>query len=102
MREITLEQAEMVAEYMSADLRADYSGRGMYGKSCVGFVTGDWGDFIGGLVELVRDHGDEDWFNDIDWSIVHSDSMGFSTIIYLPYLKVSDLPDDYDEDADDE
>lgn len=102
MSEITLRQAEMIAEYMSAELRTGYSGRGMYGKECVGFVIDGWGDFIGGLVELVRDYGDVDWFNEIDWSIVNSDSMGFSTIIYLPYLKVSDLPDDYDEDADDD
>jgi hypothetical protein len=77
---LTVEQAEQIVEYLEdmdidANVRAEYSGRGMYmyGSTCVGIVVGDVvavGYAAGAL--------------GIDWDDVphRTDNMGLSTIVY--------------------
>lgn len=82
----------------------NYSGRGMYGKKCLG-VTGDEGlgplamsfRIVSGLVRMVDMFVDssEKTFKkeDLDELLEHmesaqSDSMGRSTVLYFPQLEV--------------
>ncbi len=72
-----------------------YSGRGMYGKSCLGFETSRsqspiqaTAEIIFSLSETCQYSGDEielsefvDFFSD-----VRQDSMGLGTIIYFPEI----------------
>lgn len=78
----TLEEAAGEAEM---DFRTDYSGRGMYGKTCVG-VTGDTAK----LVHFVLLVGEKD----LDFALdnltnMSQDSMGLDTIFYWPQLNAS-------------
>ena len=67
------------------DLREDYSGRGMFGRSCIGIV----GDFnplhlVLCLADVLRD---EEFDNAEDiLGRPCQDSMGLSTIVYFPSL----------------
>lgn len=67
--------------------RDDYSGRGMYGKRCVGFVVDAGCNVLVTLVELTEMLID----NDIEYvsdklGAICQDSMGTGTIIYFPKL----------------
>jgi hypothetical protein len=69
-------------------LRTDYSGRGMYGASCVGLVHSDIDSLIA-FVSLVRTRvGDE-------WALrgARQDSMGMSVITYWPRWTVTEDED---------
>ena len=69
------------------DFRDDYSGRGMYGRKCVGFVVGADVDLLLTLVELTEmliDNGIEYVSSKLE--VIRYDSMGTGTIIYFPKL----------------
>lgn len=70
------------------EVRMDYSGRGMYGKECIGFVTREYTTFLMALtVALIDSMRYATLDNTIQWSDltdVRSDSMGLSTIVYFP------------------
>jgi len=57
--------------------RKDYSGRGMYGETCVGIVTGD----PTGCIEEAEARG-------VRGAV--TDSMGLSIIVYWPKVKYPD------------
>jgi hypothetical protein len=93
---------EFANEY-DCKLRTNYSGRGMYGKSCIGFVT-DLSPFSLGL-ELALFLNREDRTEMVDTfsqTRVNEDSMGLSNIIYFPSIQAEeqdeDDEDEYDED----
>jgi hypothetical protein len=75
------------------DFRTDYSGRGMFGASCLGIVVGTSG-FASGILfaQAVTEYNEDtdlDDFLDLDWfSGSYSDFMGRSTIIYWPSVVV--------------
>jgi hypothetical protein len=78
---------EMVVDLIQDDfeMRTDYSGRGMYGKNCIGFTTDNPTLFLMGLTAALIELGNsgEDvpsWIN----LRVCQDSMGLSTIVYFP------------------
>lgn len=95
---ITEEQLESVIAWLAerdvydADeisVRTDYSGRAMYGRTCVGFVAPN------ALIPLVtialfhvvaEQEGDADALELIGRAA--TDSMGMSTIVYFPSLQV--------------
>lgn len=91
-------------------IRYCYSGRGMYGSTCVGFVTGSKPFNIGlklgmQLEELADDFADEDEKFHFVCRLKdsRSDSMGLDTIIYwerfdLPYPEGDEDCDEYEED----
>ncbi len=79
-----------------------YSGRGMYGKKCVGIVTDDPSDCVLAIVrELMDDCGDIDELRDLVGYLDNSsqDSMGRSAIVYWPRIEWQEL-DDGDNDCD--
>lgn len=93
--------AEAIADRLEVDVRTDYSGRGMYGRTCFGFVGGPR-DLVKFLLEL-SDLLDE--FDEVDgdleaWYDMSQDNMGYDTIYYWPLIHVVDEDDDQlDPDA---
>jgi len=73
-----------------ADLRAEYSGRGMFGKTVPGIVTRAPGVLVGlciaGAVIEVASGGierpDPEDIDFVDYQLRHEDGMGLSTIYY--------------------
>lgn len=81
---------------MDSDIHWDYSGRGMYGRTCFGFVGNEeqYAEFLYALIE--EQHDDE---SDVSHAIqvarefssrVSRDSMGYDTIFYFPGITVLD------------
>lgn len=88
------------------EVRADYSGRGMYGKTCVGWVhevsdlkfgaallraltqvAKDNPDVVNELLDIARS---DDWWETLNFiDKGRQDSMGMSTITYFPNLQVA-------------
>jgi hypothetical protein len=70
------------------DIRTDYSGRGMYGKECIGFVTKEAALIPMALTAVLIDTERYALLdNNIAWSDltdIRTDSMGLSTIVYFP------------------
>jgi hypothetical protein len=62
-------------------LRFDYSGRGMYGRTCLGMVFDDISDFLQAIVYIDRDDPD---LSERLISQCCLDSMGMSQIAYFP------------------
>jgi len=74
------------------DLRTDYSGRAMYGKTCIGFVTDNAIGVAMALavvlreIEIENDDRSDGKYDDLpNWSDLRAstDSMGLSSIIYF-------------------
>jgi hypothetical protein len=77
--ELTVEQVEDICEAVGWEysaVYADYSGRSMYGKVCIGFVYNDNDDVL--LLGAA--------LKDLDLQLGYSrgDNMGLSAIIYFP------------------
>jgi hypothetical protein len=69
-------------------IRVDYSGRAMYGATCLGIVHRDVGELLAFAVAL--DHGGME----LDWLTgARQDSMGLSIITYWPGVSLDDVPD---------
>lgn len=72
-----LEKLESIAEDVDGKLRYEYSGRGMYGKTCVGIVC----DNANNCLEVAGSYG-------IRGGLV--DSMGLNQIVYWPKYSFTD------------
>jgi hypothetical protein len=77
------------------EFRTDYSGRFMYGRECVGFVSeaGGWA-ILNALYEYRASLGDsfEEEYDDVTTLIENTpdtDSMGMSTIYYWRHVEVA-------------
>lgn len=69
--------------------RTDYSGRGMYGRTCVGIVVDQVGDFGRFVLALARAFNNfEDTHRMLD--AARQDDMGLSTIYYFLGWTVND------------
>lgn len=82
---------EDAADDLEFELRKDYSGRGMYGKKCIGIVTGQTGFQIAlKLGEFSRDYlsrlGYEELIDEMTRNCFQ-DSMGIETIFYFPRIQ---------------
>jgi len=86
--ELTPEQLGILldaADRCGLELRTGYSGRCMYGKTCIG-VVGYLSDLIAFILEI--QDSDSDLARD-ELAQVSSDSMGMSEIYYWPRLAVT-------------
>ena len=86
-----------VIEYIGDDLElTSYSGRGMYGRHCVGLLCEDTHQFYRFLVfagSIADEYGmNPDEFANIAW---RSDSMGRGLVFYAPQVEF--ISDDDDE-----
>ena len=75
-----------------------YSGRGMYGKQCPGFVYGSTGEAINDLIDAATD-ADIDDGTKAKLKDSRFDDMGRGVILYFPNAE-SEEPYDTDEDDD--
>ncbi len=80
-----------IAVKLDASLRIDYSGRGMFGGKCIGFVTNNPARFA---IKLVREMLTYDFKDDpsiayiLDkMELVQTDGMGNGSILYFPHLR---------------
>jgi hypothetical protein len=64
-------------------LRVDYSGRAMYGSSCVAIVGKD-SDLVRFTRAVVVSEMDDDWLDE-----VRADGMGRDTVYYWPSVQVA-------------
>jgi Ran GTPase-activating protein (RanGAP) involved in mRNA processing and transport len=99
-----------ILEDMDVRVRS-YSGRGMYGKSCLGVtIDQDLGPFLSDLMQemgnLDPDNGEElDAYTDIcdAFRSMRTDNMGMGTIVYFQRVEfVSEESDDEDDEEEGE
>ena len=81
-------------EYLeTASFRSNYSGRGMYGKSCVGISgsTSECNDIITDIIIDMYDDKYDDFRNAVKTLLSYStDNMGYGIIMYWPDLQFED------------
>lgn len=78
------------------DARTEYSGRGMYGQGCIGFVTDinlvSFGILLASAIAEANENNttEDNWeFLDIDdFRGASTDSMGLGSIVYFPDIQV--------------
>lgn len=77
----------LTAQGIEVDIRANYSGRGMYGAECVGFVIQNRVPYIFALANAIADATIRD-MNTTEYDQIiaatEQDDMGLDTIIYFP------------------
>lgn len=108
-RELLEEILDEVGIDLVSDVRWDYSGRGMYGRTCFGFV-GDNHLLVAFFAELGRhqgwfdESGDDDRYPDLDVVLssfqraLTTDNMGLNTIFYFPGVEIVEEYQDVDPD----
>lgn len=84
-RTITASQLEEIADQVDGTVRDDYSGRGMYGKTCFGIVA-DNSVLLGAA--LIITLGEDLGLQMAEKTV--TDSMGRSTIFYWPGWTVAE------------
>jgi hypothetical protein len=95
---LTTEQAEVIRDIAHNEgLRFDsYSGRGMYGTECLSIVASRDMDFLAKFIFALTQE-DEGLAEKFTYGI-HSDSMGYDTVIYWPGITPIASDDDDDDD----
>lgn len=78
-----------------------YSGRGMYGRECIGIVTDNVGKLFAAVLEYSKDE-DEVLRNKISYWFerMRSDNMGMSMVYYNPYVEFEGEEEYHYEDED--
>jgi hypothetical protein len=81
-------------------LMPDYSGRGMYGRTCIALV-GNTGDLLRFTAELAQIGDDTDTEAadtlQIMADTVRTDSLGYDTVFYFPGITLESEADDNDQ-----
>ncbi len=91
---------QQIIEDAGFDCRS-YSGRGMYGKNCLGVVIGEFNQFLSGIFDSVARSEDPQATADIlsnAFRSMRQDSMGYDIIVYFPYEEYSEEFEDSEED----
>jgi hypothetical protein len=87
---LSKEQTDLLQSFCDEydyEFRTDYSGRGMYGKTCIGFVI-DSSPFIVALtLAQFCYENDSDVIEFLHQEGCCQDSMGHNTIIYFPSIQ---------------
>ena len=102
------EQFDILADFadqFDAQIVSDYSGRGMYGQTCIGFITNynnpnlfqlgfNLCSFI--FNELANNNDDDnemlnELLDTLSRCSASTDSMGLDTIIYFPTIQYKDV-----------
>ena len=81
---------EEISQEVDGSFRTDYSGRGMYGDSCVGIVAHSLLALGAAISRLVED---EELREELI-SNSSTDSMGYDTIVYWTRVTSSDAEDE--------
>lgn len=69
-------------------LYENYSGRGMFGKTCLGVVVSHGNSFMDFFMQLTQ-YLDESGLEDVNCELEGAsyDELGLDTIVYFPYIK---------------
>ena len=64
-----------------------YSGRGMFGRTCLGVVVSQQDSFMDFIIKLTK-YLDDNGIEDVDFSLegVSYDALGLDTIVYFPNI----------------
>jgi hypothetical protein len=85
------------------NLMPDYSGRAMYGQTCIALV-GDTGDLMRFIAELIQvfDVIDPDAVDTVQSlaDAIRTDSLGYDTVFYFPGITLEPEDDHTNEVAD--
>lgn len=101
---ITLDQLDNIAMSVDIDIEAevwvDYSGRGMYGQTCLGYTGGSLVTFVAALALQIATSDASAW--DLIETIGEigdgqQDSMGTGRIVYWPHIVVDDAEEAEDD-----
>jgi hypothetical protein len=78
---------EFVGQTDGCSVYEGYSGRGMFGKTCLGIVISEGFSYMEVLVKLTR-YLDENDVDDLDLKLESPaiDSLGLDTILYFPRI----------------
>lgn len=90
---------EFVGNYDCISLRDDYSGRCMYGKTCIGLDIDDMSTeqvCMELAIFLVKE--DEEELAERLSQGIRTDSMGLGSIVYWPYIKWGEETEETQED----
>ena len=95
--EVTEILYEMYGTGSDTSFRDDYSGRGMYGKVCVGFVVATNGVLSVGAA--LAQALEEDYPTLLHYMITHScmDNMGHDWIVYFPGVTLAEDEEDEED-----
>lgn len=90
---------DILENEMGLDVRS-YSGRGMYGKQCLGVEVsrGGLGDFIADVFEAVAGNEDDATLAADAFRSMSTDSMGLDTIVYFTQVPFSSSDADEDDE----
>lgn len=104
LNKIQFNLLQIFADDHDYQMRLAYSGRGMFGKECIGFVTSEspfaLGLKLGHYLREAESNTNEDDPSDLFEYLqnVRTDSMGMDTIMYFPNIQMPDeLVDEEDE-----
>lgn len=86
---------EVIKDYCDDEglnYREDYSGRGMYGRSCVAVDCDNPLETLSGIFAYLVDSDDNIEGCDVQFSLgePRQDSMGMGNILYFPKLRTED------------
>ena len=78
---------QFVSENTQYKLYENYSGRGMFGRKCLGVVVRSGDSFMDFLIELTK-YLDEQGIEDMDCELESAsyDDLGKDTIVYFPRI----------------
>jgi hypothetical protein len=85
-RTIDIDTLEAIAEQVNGDVRANYSGRGMYGDTCVGITHANQDALLGVVIGAMVDPELALWMG----HNARTDDMGLNTITYWPGLTLNE------------
>lgn len=86
---MTVEEAikNFISENEQYSLYENYSGRGMFGRTCLGVIVQRNDSFIDFIIKLTK-YLDDNGIEDVDFSLegVSYDALGLDTIVYFPNI----------------
>ena len=86
---MTVEEAikNFISENEQYSLYENYSGRGMFGRACLGVIVQRNDSFIDFIIKLTKYLDDND-VDDIDFKLEGAtyDNLGLDTVVYFPNI----------------
>lgn len=77
-----------VQKYDSYEIYEKYSGKGMFGRHCIGIIVKKGSSYMDCLIKLTS-YLQEQGYDDVDFKLegIRVDDLGLDTIIYFPNIE---------------
>lgn len=86
---MTVEEAirNYVSEHEKYEIYENYSGRGMFGRKCLGVVVKQGYSFMDFIIKLTK-YMDDNNVDDVDFKLEGTtyDNLGLDTVVYFPNI----------------